>query len=710
MTLPADYLERTYAGVLGKMIGVYLGRPFEQWSYERIAAELGDITYYVNERMGVPLIVTDDDLSGTFTFIRALSDYGCSRDITPQQIGQTWLNYIVENRSILWWGGMGNSTEHTAYLRLKAGIPAPDSGSARRNTRTVAEQIGSQIFIDSWAMVAPGDPELAASLAGHAASVSHDGEAIYAAQVMAAMEALAYVEGDLGTLIDSALTLIPPDCLIRRLIDDVRAWHAAYPDWRVAREKIAERYGYQRYGGNCHIVPNHALIHLSLLYGGDDFGRALMIANTAGWDTDCNSGNVGCLLGIRDGLAAIDRGADWRSPVADRLYVPSAAGDSAITDAASEACRLVEIGCALAGEAFVAPKGGSRFHFDLPGCVQGFAPTNDGGAAAFTLENVAGHSALGRRSLALRYRDLPPGGSLCAATPTFIPPDYDDRFGYGLDASPSLYPGQTVRARLSADATNAVALEVALFVDVYGAADRLERIESQAVLLRPGEEAALAWRVDETGGAPIARVGIRLKGGDAVSSGAVYLDMLTWDGEPEVVFQRPAAGGTLWKRAWVKATDPAEPVGEEAFRVVHNRGTGMWLIGGRGWADYCVSADITPHLAQAAGIAARVQGLARYYAFLLCEGGRLRLVKALDGEHILAESVFEWQPETAYALAISVSGARITCTLDGEPVLVVEDAERPLLNGGIALVCAEGRMATERVHLTKITPPPAECH
>ena len=45
MSLPPDYAERVYAGVLGKMIGVYLGRPFEQWTHERIIAELGEITY-----------------------------------------------------------------------------------------------------------------------------------------------------------------------------------------------------------------------------------------------------------------------------------------------------------------------------------------------------------------------------------------------------------------------------------------------------------------------------------------------------------------------------------------------------------------------------------------------------------------------------------------------------------------------------------------
>ena len=47
-----------------------------------------------------------------------------------------------------------------------------------------------------------------------------------------------------------------------------------------------------------------------------------MIVNTCGWDTDCNSGNVGCLLGIKNGLAGLDAGPDWRGPVADR-HVPA---------------------------------------------------------------------------------------------------------------------------------------------------------------------------------------------------------------------------------------------------------------------------------------------------------------------------------------------------------------------------------------------------
>ncbi len=117
----------------------------------------------------MPLIVPDDDISGTFGFLKAMPDYGYSKELSATQIGQTWLNYLIEERTVLWWGGLGNLTEHTAYLRLKNGIQAPASGLIGLNSKVVAEQIGSQIFIDGWAMVTPGDPEYAASLAGRAA-------------------------------------------------------------------------------------------------------------------------------------------------------------------------------------------------------------------------------------------------------------------------------------------------------------------------------------------------------------------------------------------------------------------------------------------------------------------------------------------------------------------------------------------------------------
>src|SRR5882757_2025355 len=355
--LPDDYLERVYSGALGKVIGVYLGRPFEGWFYDRIMRELGPIEYYVHDKLGAPLLVTDDDITGTFTFLRALPDYDNSAGITPAQIGQTWLNYIIEGRTILWWGGLGNSTEHTAFLRLKDGIEAPRSGSMELNGQVVAEQIGAQIFIDGWAMIAPGQPDLAAELAQRAGRVSHDGEAVHAARALAAMEAQAFVEADIDALLDVGQSFIPADSVVARMVRDIREWHRSEPDWRVARELLDQRYGYDIYGGNCHVIPNHGLIVLALLYGAGDWDESMMIVNTCGWDTDCNSGNLGCLLGIRNGLSGFEGRHDWRGPVADRIYVSTADGGRSITDVPAEAVRIVNVGRALAGATSIAPKG-----------------------------------------------------------------------------------------------------------------------------------------------------------------------------------------------------------------------------------------------------------------------------------------------------------------------------------------------------------------
>ena len=132
----------------------------------------GAINYYVHERrdMAAPLVVTDDDISGTFTFpARACRLRQSDATSTAAQIGQTWLNYIVER-------ARDPVVGRHRQLHRAHRLSAPEVAASRRraaarstlNGKTVAEQIGAQIFIDGWAMVAPGDPELAADLAEQA--------------------------------------------------------------------------------------------------------------------------------------------------------------------------------------------------------------------------------------------------------------------------------------------------------------------------------------------------------------------------------------------------------------------------------------------------------------------------------------------------------------------------------------------------------------
>jgi ADP-ribosylglycohydrolase len=712
MSLPQDYTERVYAGVLGKLIGVYLGRPFEGWPYARIMAELGEINYYVHEKLGYPLIVTDDDITGTFTFLRALPDYGNSLDLTAEQIGQTWLNYLIEKRTILWWGGVGNSTEHTAYQRLKSGIKAPASGSIALNGKTVAEQIGAQIFIDGWAMVAPGDPGLAADLARRAGSVSHDGEAVYGAQVIAAMEAQAFVESDLDKLFDTATTLIPADSTIFRVIAELRELRTKEDDWKVARDWFETHYGYQHYEGVCHMVPNHGLIALSLLYGDDDFQRTLMICNTSGWDTDCNSGNVGCLMGIKNGLSGIEAGPDWRGPVADRLYMPTADGGRAITDAVTETYHVVNIGRALHGLPRVTPKNGARYHFELPGSVQGFT-SEDSIAVRDTVavENVEGYSQSGSRSLAIRYHKLAPGRVARIKTATFAPADSSNLRTYELIASPLIYPGQEIHARVQADPANAEPVRCRLYVSVYEpgsgvkisigpeALDAMGRMRDELVILY-GPEIELArgmthefaWLLPDTGCRPIAEVGIEIKPvGGYVPSGSVYLDYLTWEGTPSVRLGKPERGGIMWSKAWAQGVDDWWPWWPyNTFRMMHNEGTGLLIQGTRDWHDYSVSTKLNPHLTNSAGIAAYVQGMRRYYALVLRPTNKACIVKALDGETILAETDFVWEFDGAYDVKLEIIGTQLRGWVDGQLILEVADTNRPLEGGAVALLCDSG--------------------
>lgn len=715
MPLPHDYIERVYAGVLGKLIGVYLGRPFEGWPFHRVIEELGEINYYVHEQLGVPLIVTDDDITGTFTFLRALPDYGNSLELTSEQIGQTWLNYLIEKRTILWWGGLGNSTEHTAYQRLKNGIKAPASGSIALNGKTVAEQIGAQIFIDGWAMVAPGDPELAADLAKRAGCVSHDGEAIYGAQVIAAMESEAFVETDLEKLLDTATSFIPSDSTVYKMIADLRDLRSKEDDWYKAREWLDTNHGYQHYEGVCHVVPNHGLIILSLLYGDDDFQKTLMICNTSGWDTDCNSGNVGCLMGIKNGLAGIDVGPDWRGPVADRLFAPTADGGRSITDAVTETYHVANIGRALKNLKPLAPKSGARFHFNLPGAVQGFRPEDSIVAKNTTIiENVAGNSAQGERSLAIHFKHLAPGRVSRVKTDTFIPNDAGDLRTYDLITSPTLYPGQTVTAGVLAEAANPVPVNVRLYMRVYEAiddanssiepeelmameqeVDELTTLLGPMTTLKPGMKQDLEWIVPETEGCPIAEIGLEIKPVRSFASrGTLYLDYLTWDGTPTVRLGKPTRYGKMWSKAWTQGVDDWWPWWPTGMRVMQNDGTGLLIQGTREWTDYHVSSEITPHLSASAGIGARVQGMRRYYALLLRPGSKACLVKALDGETVLSETDFNWEFDETHKLRLDVKNNRIRGWIDNTLYFDIVDEDRPLENGAVAIIIEEGTLTS----------------
>jgi ADP-ribosylglycohydrolase len=685
-----DYEKQVYAGVLGKVVGVYMGRPFEGWNKDRLEARWGKIDRYVHEDQNVPLVVSDDDISGTLTFIRALEDSGLYENTPDEFFGETWLNYLIERKTVLWWGGMGHSTEHTAYLRLKHGIKAPLSGAIETNGRIVAEQIGAQIFIDAFGLVAPGKPELAATLARRSGSVSHDGESVHAAVVVAGMISAAFVEKDMKRLLDIGIGLIPENSLIARVHRDVRQWCARDRDWRKTYQRIDRKYGYSKYGGNCHIIPNHAIMVMAWCYAPDDFHEAQVIINTAGWDTDCNAANVGSLMGVKVGLDRINEKYEFQKPFADRILLPTAEGTRGTTDVLTEALRIARIGRKVMGwKSFDAPKKGAWHHFEMPGALHGYLGEDSTfetrGAAS--VENVSGHSEQGGRSMRIAY-DVSTGRVARVSTPVLPTPR---KGGYALAGSPRLYAGMKVTLRGVAGSVDGQARARVFVRYAKKLHDTSEEVvRSRSVRIASNKRFALSLVLPDTEGNPVQDFGIEVDS-DVRSSGEIFVDSVAFSGTP--VLRYPAHLDRIDGEipGWVMDADMTRgPFSDDKEVVTHvgkNESRGVLVTGTTDWRDYTLSARVKIHMADRGGILVRYQGLRRYIA-LVKTPDKLQLVMHYYGDTVLDEVRCRWKVDDLHKVRLTCKGKQIEAWCDGKKVLSGTDDK--LGRGGAGFVFEKG--------------------
>jgi hypothetical protein len=244
-------------------------------------------------------------------------------------------------------------------------------------------------------------------------------------------------------------------------------------------------------------------------------------------------------------------------------------------------------------------------------------------------------------------------------------------------------------------------LRARLYVRSYGKDDVLGQTCGPEVVLDPAGT-DLAWDVPELGGGPIAETGIEVL---VTRPGPmrVYLDALGWSGAPSTVFRRPEQGGSMWRRAWVDAVDQWDARWGPAFRVIQNRGRGLISQGTADWQDYRVSATLTPQLCKAAGLAARIGGLRRYYALLVEHGGGLRLERNEEAQTTtLASRAFDWHWGESHEFALELRGSTVRALFDGRLEFAIDDSASTLRAGGVGLVVAEGRLDTEAISVEPI--------
>jgi hypothetical protein len=290
------------------------------------------------------------------------------------------------------------------------------------------------------------------------------------------------------------------------------------------------------------------------------------------------------------------------------------------------------------------------------------------------------------------------------ATNTFIPPDAINMPGYGLMASPTLYPGEVVSAEVEADAGNGQPFSVRLYLNAYGTDDKPRRIAGPSVHLAPGSHTELRWRIPPTNRLPIFGIGLEVD-----APGTVYLDSLTWDEAAAAEFGQPeGTRSLLWRKAWVNGVDHWEWWSGEPFRLVKNEGRGLAITGTRSWQNYRFAAVVRPaFLAEAGGIAVHVQGMQRFYA-LWVRRGCVQLVKALDGTRVLAEQPMDFAlyqeiplslQATVQTLADGRSAVRLVATIDGADVFTRIDEDQPLTGGAVAFVVEEAHILADHARV-----------
>lgn len=645
-----DYASRVYAGWLGKAIGVRHGANVENWSYERIERTFGEVSGYLHTFKN---FAADDDTNGPPFFLRALEDYTHTSAITPEQMGLTLLNYAPDGHSFFWWGGYGISTEHTAYMNLKNGIPAPASGSIAQNGKTVAEQIGGQIFIDAWGMIAPGNPRLAAEYAGKMASVTHDGNGKYGGMFIAACIAEAFVEQDLRRILEAGLSVIPSDCGYARMVRAVAAFHEENPgDWRACRRFVVDNFGYDKHPGVCHIIPNSAIIVLSLLYGEGDFGRAINICNRCGWDTDCNVANVGSIMGVRNGLEGID--ASWREPINDFLCCSSVLGALNITDLPACASYTARFGYRIAEQPIperLRPallSDGRYFHFEYPGSTHAFRLDSDADwHVTGRVVNTDEAAAAGERSLKVAFDRTRGGYGYRAYVQTYYRPEDFNDSRYDPSFSPILYPGQTVCLQTMVPDLALGRVTARVYVkDV----NRGQRIYGEPVELQPDRWTPLRLDIPRMASACIGEAGVEYVPAEGWDSSFIaYVDEMSFSGEPDYETDFAAERMEVWF-----------PQHREVSQFTYLRGlweledgqlsggfcgeTAECYTGDPYWTDYTFKAVLVPQTGACHRLSFRVQGAIRSYAAGLAPNGKAALYKNDNGYSVLAEADFPWKP------------------------------------------------------------------
>jgi hypothetical protein len=451
---------------------------------------------------------------------------------------------------------------------------------------------------------------------------------------------------------------------------------------------------------------------MALLYS-RNFAEGIEIATMAGWDTDCNAGNVGTILGTAHGLAGIPD--HYRRPLNDGVVLSGISGSLNILDIPSYAKILAAASRRLDKKPvpalFASRAGTIDFDFLLPGSTHNFRVSDP---AALRPRHLR------RDKQADQDTAAPPAGCLEVLfdrmvrgqsarifyKPFFRRDDFDDE-RYMPVFSPTVYPGQECTVSFSLERFSGESVMISPYVRNTRTK---ECIALGGAVYRDGEKHRICFAIPpehpRIAGDMIDEIGLIFEGNSPEKNkdlGCLSIEHFKVDGKARYTIAMEKQGKEFASvtpfshnhGAWELVRHESGVVYMEAMAAEHAEAmTGNYYM-----EDVTLRGSMIPHNGFSHLTGLRIQGALRgYYAGFHGEGKAV-ILKHHKTLTELASVSFPWRHETPYHTAFSARGSALTLEIDGGPLLECEDPAFRYGMAGYALYsmgrCGFGDLSVE---------------
>ena len=269
------YFDKVYGCWLGKSVAGTVGAPFEG------RKELFEYEY---DPRSIEQMLPNDDLDIQVIWLEVLEKKG--------------IYFTAGDLAEAFYKKYPFSPGEYAYFKKNfiRGIMPPISGLF--NNTYYFNGMGCPIRSEIWACVAAGNAELAAELAKLDGILDHGPNSVEGEVFLAVLEALAFFESDIQTLVYKSLSYLDSSGDMHKLLEDVIRWCGEYDDYKKIRALILQHWGH----ADCtNLYQNMGISLMALILGDGNFIKTTMLALNCGYDTDCTCATVGSILGIING-------------------------------------------------------------------------------------------------------------------------------------------------------------------------------------------------------------------------------------------------------------------------------------------------------------------------------------------------------------------------------------------------------------------------